>query len=51
MAKASPSFYGIGCLLLSLLLLAHSAPESAVVTQIPGFSGTLPSKHYAGYAY
>uniref|UniRef100_A0A2P2LUR9 Carboxypeptidase n=2 Tax=Rhizophora mucronata TaxID=61149 RepID=A0A2P2LUR9_RHIMU len=49
MAKASPSFYGIGCLLLSLLLLAHSAPESAVVTQIPGFSGTLPSKHYAGY--
>ncbi|MFS7903280.1 putative carboxypeptidase C [Helianthus anomalus] len=29
--------------------LAHSAPENAAVSQIPGFDGTLPSKHYAGY--
>ncbi|XP_010520852.1 PREDICTED: serine carboxypeptidase-like 20 isoform X2 [Tarenaya hassleriana] len=25
------------------------APESALVTTLPGFNGTLPSKHYAGY--
>lgn len=45
------------CLCLCLVLLhiflcfvpTQSAPESATVTQIPGFNGTLPSKHYAGY--
>ncbi|XP_048430042.1 serine carboxypeptidase-like 20 isoform X2 [Pyrus x bretschneideri] len=31
------------------ILPTQSAPQSALVTQIPGFSGTLPSKHYAGY--
>ncbi|XP_076902395.1 serine carboxypeptidase 1-like [Bidens hawaiensis] len=31
------------------LFLAHSAPENAAVSQLPGFNGTLPSKHYAGY--
>lgn len=40
--------------LLSLLLLSfvptQSAPEAALITQIPGFNGTLPSKHYSGYA-
>ncbi|XP_027334977.1 serine carboxypeptidase-like 20 [Abrus precatorius] len=30
-------------------VLTISAPESAIVTQVPGFNGTLPSKHYAGY--
>ncbi|KAK9944566.1 hypothetical protein M0R45_010127 [Rubus argutus] len=39
--------------LLSLLLLSlvptQSAPEAALITQIPGFNGTLPSKHYSGY--
>ncbi|KAL4355966.1 hypothetical protein AHAS_Ahas09G0039500 [Arachis hypogaea] len=30
-------------------VLTQSAPESALITQIPGFNGTLPSKHYAGY--
>lgn len=29
--------------------IVHSAPESAIVTKVPGFDGTLPSKHYAGY--
>lgn len=28
----------------------QSAPESALITQIPGFSGTIPSKHYSGYS-
>ncbi|KAL5172285.1 Serine carboxypeptidase-like 20 [Glycine soja] len=46
------------CVMCLCLILLHiflrfvpiqSAPESAIVTQIPGFSGTLPSKHYAGY--
>lgn len=32
-----------------LIGLALSAPESALVTKVPGFSGNLPSKHYAGY--
>ncbi|GMN34052.1 hypothetical protein TIFTF001_044861 [Ficus carica] len=27
----------------------QSAPESALITQFPGFSGTIPSKHYSGY--
>ncbi|CAA7396129.1 unnamed protein product [Spirodela intermedia] len=29
--------------------LVSSAPESALVTHLPGFNGTFPSKHYAGY--
>lgn len=48
------------CVMCLCLILLHiflrfvpiqSAPESAIVTQIPGFSGTLPSKHYAGYFF
>lgn len=35
--------------LLSFSVLTHSAPETALITQIPGFSGNLPSKHYSGY--
>ncbi|XP_018490155.1 serine carboxypeptidase-like 21 [Raphanus sativus] len=36
--------------LLSLCFsLTESAPESAQVTKLSGFSGTFPSKHYAGY--
>ncbi|GAB4830358.1 Serine carboxypeptidase-like 20 [Ancistrocladus abbreviatus] len=30
-------------------VLTESAPQSALVTQLPGFNGTFPSKHYAGY--
>ncbi|KAL5798283.1 hypothetical protein ACOSQ2_003103 [Xanthoceras sorbifolium] len=36
-------------MLLSFVGLTHSAPQSAIVTQIPGFSGTFPSNHYSGY--
>jgi len=31
------------------IVLTISAPETAIVTQVPGFNGTIPSKHYAGY--
>ncbi|KAL6967923.1 Serine carboxypeptidase-like 20 [Sarracenia purpurea var. burkii] len=27
----------------------NSAPDDALVTQIPGFDGVFPSKHYSGY--
>ncbi|KAK7287299.1 hypothetical protein RIF29_00521 [Crotalaria pallida] len=33
----------------NFLVITQSAPESALVTQLPGFNGSLPSKHYAGY--
>ncbi|KAL8137162.1 hypothetical protein V2J09_003163 [Rumex salicifolius] len=36
-------------LLLSLVVLGESAPQSALITQLPGFTGTFPSKHYSGY--
>ncbi|KAL3517890.1 hypothetical protein ACH5RR_020479 [Cinchona calisaya] len=36
-------------LTVSLSVLSQSAPETALVTSIPGFNGTFPSKHYAGY--
>ncbi|ESQ56450.1 hypothetical protein EUTSA_v10027269mg, partial [Eutrema salsugineum] len=31
------------------VVTAESAPESALITKIPGFDGTFPSKHYSGY--
>ncbi|MCO5549406.1 hypothetical protein L7F22_002877 [Adiantum nelumboides] len=34
---------------LSLLFFANAAPDEALVTSLPGFSGTFPSQHYAGY--
>ncbi|XP_028798113.1 serine carboxypeptidase-like 20 [Neltuma alba] len=46
----------INCFIFSVLfhillssVLTQSAPESALVTQLPGFNGIIPSKHYAGY--
>ncbi|KAF2603249.1 hypothetical protein F2Q70_00027136 [Brassica cretica] len=35
--------------LLVFLITTESAPESALITKLPGFSGTFPSKHYSGY--
>lgn len=33
-------------------VLTQSAPETALITEnIPGLTGTLPSKHYSGYAF
>ncbi|KAL4193068.1 hypothetical protein AMTRI_Chr06g197490 [Amborella trichopoda] len=37
------------CLLVWNGPLAEAAPEKALVTHLPGFNGTLPSQHYAGY--
>ncbi|KAJ9176109.1 hypothetical protein P3X46_011456 [Hevea brasiliensis] len=38
------------CLLLSFAeLIIEAAPEEALITYLPGFNGTLPSKHYGGY--
>ncbi|KAK4794647.1 hypothetical protein SAY86_012641 [Trapa natans] len=39
----------ISAVCLSFVLAAHSAPEEALVTHLPGFNGTFPSKHYSGY--
>jgi len=33
---------------LLCFVTSESAPESALVTQLPGFTGTFPSKHYSG---
>lgn len=38
----------LACLIKSLVP-AQSAPDDALIAQIPGFSGTFPSKHYSGY--
>ncbi|PQM33512.1 serine carboxypeptidase-like 20 [Prunus yedoensis var. nudiflora] len=54
-ASSSVVSHRVLYLLLSLIyvflsfLPTQSAPQSALITQIPGFSGTLPSKHYSGY--
>ncbi|GLU08053.1 hypothetical protein SLE2022_249820 [Rubroshorea leprosula] len=37
------------CVLYGFLFLSLAAPESASVTGVPGFNGSFPSKHYAGY--
>ncbi|KAK8923883.1 Serine carboxypeptidase 1 [Platanthera zijinensis] len=50
----SSSFSSILLSFISLLLL-RAAPlipavkQSAIVDHLPGFNGTLPSKHYSGY--
>ncbi|KAJ8440354.1 hypothetical protein Cgig2_012790 [Carnegiea gigantea] len=40
-----------GVLIFALVnfILSESAPQSALVTYLPGFSGSFPSKHYSGY--
>uniref|UniRef100_A0A166JFP7 Carboxypeptidase n=1 Tax=Daucus carota subsp. sativus TaxID=79200 RepID=A0A166JFP7_DAUCS len=38
----------IFCILLCFGLI-QSAPETALVTHLPGFNGAFPSKHYSGY--
>ncbi|XVF32063.1 hypothetical protein REPUB_Repub17cG0049700 [Reevesia pubescens] len=56
MAKASCSTTTLSffkviyfCLFRSFVVLTQSAPENALITQLPGFAGTFPSKHYSGY--
>lgn len=35
-------------LLSSVFVIIESAPESALITKLPGFDRTFPSKHYSG---
>ncbi|RZC47326.1 hypothetical protein C5167_040267 [Papaver somniferum] len=35
--------------LLSLLTFIDGAPKHALITKLPGFDGSFPSKHYSGY--
>ncbi|XP_058739519.1 serine carboxypeptidase-like 20 [Vicia villosa] len=30
-------------------VVTHSAPKGSLITNLPGFNGSLPSKHYGGY--
>ncbi|KAL6128298.1 hypothetical protein ACLB2K_071653 [Fragaria x ananassa] len=48
---SSPSAHSLlSFTFLSLVPLpTQSAPEAALITQIPGFNDTLPSKHRSGY--
>lgn len=39
----------VSVLCLSFVLISHSAPEGALITDLPGFNGSFPSKHYSGY--
>ncbi|CAL5191954.1 unnamed protein product [Lathyrus oleraceus] len=32
-----------------IFVLTHSAPKGSLITNVPGFNGSLPSKHYGGY--
>ncbi|CAL9003782.1 unnamed protein product [Prunus brigantina] len=36
-------------MLFMSLVIVEAAPESSLITQLPGFNGTFPSKHYSGY--
>ncbi|KAL0702292.1 hypothetical protein Bca4012_058414 [Brassica carinata] len=36
-------------LFLMFVITTESAPESALITKLPGFIGIFPSKHYSGY--
>ncbi|KAL7228131.1 hypothetical protein ACSBR2_006950 [Camellia fascicularis] len=38
------------CLLLGYgRIMVEAAPEVSLITSLPGFNGTFPSKHYSGY--
>lgn len=49
MVGASLVLCSVVLVLSSFVLLSYSAPESALITQIPGFNDAFPSKHYSGY--
>ncbi|KAJ8645886.1 hypothetical protein MRB53_007634 [Persea americana] len=44
-----PFIYYSVFVLLILHPISEGAPEEALITQLPGFNGTFPSKHYSGY--
>ncbi|KAJ7961688.1 Carboxypeptidase [Quillaja saponaria] len=47
--SSTACLYTIIVYIFFCFVLTQSAPESALIKEIPGFSGVLPSKHYAGY--
>ncbi|XP_058196663.1 serine carboxypeptidase-like 20 [Rhododendron vialii] len=51
MAKAKIPHLFYAALISTILAskFTESVPEGALVTQVPGFNGTFPSKHYSGY--
>ncbi|XP_052186309.1 serine carboxypeptidase-like 20 [Diospyros lotus] len=42
-------FYTLLIYIILSFVSTESAPEEALITQLPGFDGTFLSKHYAGY--
>ncbi|KAA8543574.1 hypothetical protein F0562_021680 [Nyssa sinensis] len=49
MAWNNHSFQILISYIIFCFVLIHSAPQGALITQLPGFNGTFPSKHYSGY--
>ena len=43
------NFYLILLHIFLTFVLTHSAPKGSLITNVPGFNGSLPSKHYGGY--
>ncbi|KAJ3675684.1 hypothetical protein LUZ60_004726 [Juncus effusus] len=41
--------FSLSLIFLINLALISAAPQSHFIEQLPGFTGSLPSKHYAGY--
>lgn len=44
-------FLAIIALCIPLCCLVESAPKGSLVSSLPGFNGSFPSKHYAGYVH
>lgn len=49
MAKRGLVLYTVLVLLCSCFVVTQCAPESGLITLLPGFKGSFPSKHYSGY--
>ncbi|XP_040993388.1 serine carboxypeptidase-like 20 [Juglans microcarpa x Juglans regia] len=50
MAETSLIIYKVFlCFFFGFVVLTQSAPQTALITKIPGITDTLPSKHYSGY--
>lgn len=41
--------YGVTVGLVLTVLAVGAAPDESLITHVPGFDGSLPSSHYAGY--
>lgn len=43
------SFLSSICIVLGVSVLTKAAPRDALITFLPGFNGSFPSKHYSGW--